>query len=80
MNEIKSEQQINLKDGKTLTVSGVYSVLAFDEGFLKIDTSIGVVYAEGKNLIIQSLQKDKREILVTGEISLVEIKQKSKKK
>ncbi len=80
MSEMKAEQQINLRDGKVLTVSGVYSVLAFDENYLKLDTTIGIVYAEGKNLLIENLSKDRREILVIGEIGLVEIKSKAKKK
>lgn len=80
MNELKTEQQIILKEGKRLTIGGVHSVLSFDETYLKLDTVIGLIYAEGKNLIIENLSKDKKEIYVSGEITLIEIKSQSKRK
>ena len=80
MNEARTSQQILLKDGNYLTVNGVNSILCFDDNYLKLDTSLGVLYVEGRNLVIESLSKDKKEVYVVGEINLIEIKSKAKKK
>ena len=80
MVEAKVAQQITIKDGKSMSVSGVNSVLAFDAEYLKIDTSIGVLHVTGKELIIENLSKEKREILVLGQIISIEIKKSGKSK
>ena len=78
MNEAKSTQQINILEGKHLTVTGVNTILAFDEGYLKIDTTLGTIYVEGKSLAIENLSKDKKELSVNGRVTLVEIKSNDK--
>lgn len=80
MVEAKVAQQITIKDGKSMSVGGVNSVLAFDAEYLKIDTSIGVLHVTGKELIIENLSKEKREILVLGQIISIEIKKSGKNK
>lgn len=80
MVEAKVAQQITIKDGKSMSVSGVNSVLAFDAEYLKIDTSIGVLHVTGKELIIENLSKEKKEILVLGQIISLEIKKSGKSK
>ena len=80
MVEAKVAQQITIKDGKSMSVGGVNSVLAFDAEYLKIDTSIGVLHVTGKELIIENLSKEKREILVLGQIISIEIKKTGKNK
>lgn len=80
MVEAKVAQQITIKDGKSMSVGGVNSVLAFDAEYLKIDTSIGVLHVTGKELIIENLSKEKREILVLGQIISLEIKKSGKSK
>ena len=80
MVEAKVAQQITIKDGKSMSVGGVNSVLAFDAEYLKIDTSIGVLHVTGKELIIENLSKEKREILVLGQIISLEIKKSGKNK
>ena len=78
--ETNFNQQIIIKDGKSMTVSGVNCVLAFDEEYMKIDTSIGVVHVTGKELIIENLSKERREMLVLGQICSLEIKKTGKSK
>ena len=80
MVEAKAIQQITIKDGKSMLVGGVNSVLAFDEEYLKIDTSIGVIHVTGKELVIENLSKEKKEILVLGQIFSLEIKKSGKNK
>lgn len=80
MVEAKVAQQITIKDGKSMSVGGVNSVLAFDAEYLKIDTSIGVLHVTGKELIIENLSKEKKEILVLGQIISIEIKKSGKSK
>ena len=80
MVEAKVAQQITIKDGKSMSVGGVNSVLAFDAEYLKIDTSIGLLHVTGKELIIENLSKEKKEILVLGQIISIEIKKSGKSK
>ena len=75
-----NQQQILVKDGKSMTVSGVNSVLAFDEEYMKIDTSIGIIHITGKELAIENLSKERHEILVLGQIYSLEIKKTGKNK
>ena len=78
--ESNTNQQIIIKDGKSAVMSGVNSVLAFDEDYMKIDTSIGIIHLTGKDLVIENLSKEKREILVIGQIYSLEIKKSGKNK
>ena len=80
MNESKINQEIIIHDGKHLTVTGVNKILAFDDGYMKIDTTLGAVYVEGKSLAIENLSKDKKELSVNGRVTLVEIKSTEKLK
>ena len=73
MNESKNLHQISLTDGKSLIICGVNSVLAFDDGYLKIDTTLGHIEIEGTELVIENLLKEKKEIHVMGLIKSIEI-------
>ena len=80
MNETVKTQQIILQNGKFLTIGGVNAILAFDEDYLKLETTIGTIYINGKELKIENLSKDKKDVLVVGRITSLEIKGSAKVK
>lgn len=61
--------QTCIKNRNTVTLNGVISVESFDEDFLTLDTELGELVVEGKELKIESLIKESGEILIVGEIS-----------
>ncbi len=61
--------QTCIKNKNTITLNGVISVDSFDEEFLTLDTELGQLVIEGRDLKIESLIKESGEILIVGEIS-----------
>ena len=64
---INNRATLIIKDKKTLTLDGVKHVLSFYEDAITLDTELGRVTVEGRNLKIESLSKE-GEILIEGEI------------
>jgi len=66
----KSDKPHNLilEARKSLSVSGVIDVPAFDETQIDALTSNGLLCIRGTNLKIENLSKDTGELLVLGEI------------
>ena len=68
---------LTLNDRALLKISGVKGVIGFGDDYITVDTMLGKLCAEGKNMKIVSLTKEEGEIIVTGEIdSLYFSKQK----
>ncbi|MBQ8321275.1 MAG: YabP/YqfC family sporulation protein [Clostridia bacterium] len=68
MSDTNKEGCVTLKDRRLLKISGVKGVLGFGEDFITLDTDLGRLCAEGRDMKILSLEKDAGEIVVTGEI------------
>ena len=69
MEEREIEQVIKIVNGKVLTVNGVKDIVGFDEGVILLTTSNGKLTVEGKDLRIESLNKNGGELLINGKIS-----------
>ena len=63
----ESFYEIYIKNKNEIKLNGVLSVDSFDEDFLTLDTELGQLVIEGKNLKIESLAKENREILIKGD-------------
>ena len=68
-NALLKSQTITVTNLKTFTMSGVTDIAAFDGDYILLDTSMGRISVEGKDLKIQSLTKENGEILVFGDIT-----------
>lgn len=69
MDDLKSGSgTLIIKDRKTLTLNGVKNVLGFDDGYVSIESELGKLTVEGKDLKIESLTKEDGIIVVTGKI------------
>ena len=80
MAEFVSKQELVIKGREILKVNEVTAVLSFDEDYVKISTVQGVLIAEGKDMIIESLSKERGEIIIRGRIDRVEYPTDKKKK
>ncbi|MBQ8371924.1 MAG: YabP/YqfC family sporulation protein [Clostridia bacterium] len=66
MNEVV-KQEIRITDRKCIELSGVRSILEFDEKFLRLDTSLGIVMIDGNELRIEDMSKESGRIVASGE-------------
>lgn len=73
-------QRIVIENRERLQIGQVKSVLSFDEDYLKINSALGIIVVEGKELIIENLSKELGEILVKGRINSIEFIEGKKKR
>lgn len=73
-------QRIVIENRERLQIGQVKSVLSFDEDYLKINSELGIIVVEGKELIIENLSKELGEILVKGRIDSIEFIEGKKKR
>lgn len=71
------QQELYIKDRKTLTLNGVINVEEFGDTFVTLSTDRGTLFIEGGDMKIENLSKETRTILVTGTIDGVYYKTSS---
>ncbi|MBO5907202.1 MAG: YabP/YqfC family sporulation protein [Clostridia bacterium] len=69
MNENSAKTVLVVNERKSVKMNGVKNVIGFDEGYVTLDTSLGRVSIEGRELKIESLTKENGEIYITGNVS-----------
>ena len=63
--------EINLRQRKEMTVNGVVEVISFDEENVQLITDCGEMYIEGEELRVDTLDKDRKIIVLNGRIDAV---------
>ena len=66
---MQSNQQIVISNKNNVRIDSVNTVKSFDEEAVLIETDFGNIAVEGAELRIESLDKSKSEILITGKIT-----------
>ena len=66
--ESASKQIITITDRKNLSMGGVKDIRGFDEDSVILETELGRLQIEGRELRIESLSKDGGSIMISGEI------------
>lgn len=61
-----------LENRAQLTIEGVKHVLGFDDGYLSLDTDLGIVTVGGDGMMIDSLEGDGGIIIISGKISSID--------
>ena len=64
-----SSGNINLKNREELTVDGAESILSFEDYSLAVMTTLGKLTVEGEGMVIDSLSKETKKIIIKGRIS-----------
>ena len=77
---MQSTQRITVTDRKSVEIDGVSSVREFDENGVLLETPLGKISVEGRELKIENFEKATGKILITGSIIGVFYLEKSEKK
>ena len=65
---MEAKQQIVITDKNKVEIDAVTSVRSFDEDGVLIDTAIGQISIEGRDLRIENFEKSSTKILISGNI------------
>ena len=68
MNQEMKKHSVALNDRKMLIMTGIVQVNSFDEEFISLDTSLGGLTVEGKDLHVCRLATDVGEIAIEGKV------------
>ena len=77
---MQGNQRITVSDRKSVEVDNVSSVRAFDEDGVLLETPLGKISVEGRELKIENFEKASGKILITGNIIGVFYLEKAEKK
>lgn len=77
---MQGNHQVVITDKNRLEMDSVISVRAFDEDGVLLETSVGNISVEGKDLKIENFEKASSRILITGSITCVLYLEKRTKK
>ena len=77
---MEHKQQIIITDKSRVEIDAVTYVRSFDEEGVLLDTSIGQISIEGKDLKIENFEKSSTKILITGNVINVYYLEKRDKK
>ena len=77
---MEHKQQIIITDKSRVEIDAVIYVRSFDEEGVLLDTSIGQISIEGKDLKIENFEKSSTKILITGNVINVYYLEKRDKK
>lgn len=73
-------QIIKLENRKSLLVTGVKNVKSFDSNEFILDTRLGTLEVEGKDLVLGKMDLTNEEVSIKGEINSIEFNDKENKK
>ena len=66
---LEKKHSLTLKGREKLTLEGILEVISFDEGAVVLNTALGTLTVEGKDLHVTKLLLDCGELAVEGHIS-----------
>ena len=74
-----NNQTIKIENRKSVTVSGVNNVKSFDSKEFILDTKLGILKIEGKDLVLGKMDLTNGEVLIKGLIDSLEYDEEKKK-
>jgi len=63
------EQNIILKNRNELQLTGIEKLVSIKTSLVQLNTILGGIIIEGKNMELVNLNNEKKEIIIKGEIS-----------
>ena len=73
---METNQNIKMENRKSVLITGVYSVKSFDSKEFILDTKLGILEIEGKDLVLGKMDLENGEVLIKGLIDSVEYSSK----
>lgn len=77
---METSQNITIENRKSILITGVNSVKSFDSQEFIIDTKLGMLEIEGKDLVLGKMDLNNGEVLIKGSIDSLEYSLKDHKK
>ena len=65
---MQNEQNIVISDRSRVEINSVKAVVSFDEDVVLVDSALGKISVEGRELLIENFEKATGKILITGKI------------
>ena len=69
MAEVYMPHDLQLKERKSLTMSGVTEVVSFDESTVVLQTSLGTLVVQGRELQLKTLSLEGGQVAVEGTVT-----------
>ena len=69
MTEASMPHELRLKDRSTLTMTGVKEVVSFDEGAVVLQTSLGMLLVQGRELHLKTLSPEGGQVEIEGTVT-----------
>ena len=69
MNETQLPHELNLKERRALTMTGVTEVVSFEEHAVVLRTALGTLIVQGRELQLKTLSLEGGQVAVEGSIS-----------
>ena len=69
MSEIQLPHELNLKERRALTMTGVTEVVSFEEHAVVLRTALGTLIVQGRELQLKTLSLEGGQVAVEGSIS-----------
>lgn len=69
MAEERLPHDLHLKERKALTMTGVTEVVSFDEGTVVLQTNLGTLIVQGRDLQLKTLSLEGGQVAVDGAVS-----------
>ena len=73
---METNQNIKMENRKSVLITGVNSVKSFDSKEFILDTKLGILEIEGKDLVLGKIDLENGEVLIKGLIDSVEYSSK----
>ena len=67
--EDQMPHKLQLNERRQLTMTGVTEVVSFDEGAVILQTSLGTLFVQGRELQLKTLSLEGGQVAVDGNIS-----------
>ena len=74
------KQKIIITDKKRIEADGVKNVISFDEGYMELETELGILCISGEGMRVEALNDESGKILISGSFSELGYKEKKIKK
>ena len=77
---METNQNITIENRKSILITGVNNIKSFDSQEFIIDTKLGLLEIEGKDLVLGKMDLTNGEVLIKGSIDNLEYSLKDNKK
>ncbi|MBR2343537.1 MAG: YabP/YqfC family sporulation protein [Clostridia bacterium] len=75
-----TKHSVSIVERRRAELDGILGILAFDDGYISLDTSLGKLVIEGEGLRVENLSKESGKILLVGTVNSLYYERKKEKR